>query len=39
MSLSNYIGEWSVVECGDGRFKLNRGGEEGENIILTKVCE
>ncbi len=35
MTLANYIGEWTVIECGDGFFKLKRG---EEIIVLTKMC-
>ena len=35
MTLANYIGEWTVIECGDGFFKIKRG---EEIIILTKIC-
>lgn len=35
MTLANYIGEWTVMECGDGFFKLKRG---EEIIVLTKIC-
>lgn len=36
MTLANYIGEWRVVECAPGRFKLKRG---DEYLILEKDCE
>lgn len=36
MTLANYIGDWDVIECGDGFFKIKR----GEEIIkLSKVCD
>ena len=35
MTLANYIGEWTVIECGDEYFKLKRG---DEIIVLTKMC-
>lgn len=35
MTLANYIGEWTVIECGDGFFKIKRG---DEIIKLTKDC-
>ncbi len=36
MTLSNYIGEWNVIECGDNFFKMKRG---EETIVLTRICE
>tara|TARA_R110000796_G_scaffold67449_3_gene154719 strand:+ start:37943 stop:39646 length:1704 start_codon:yes stop_codon:yes gene_type:complete len=36
MTLANYIGEWTVIECGDGFFKIKRG---EEIVILTKICD
>ena len=35
MTLSNYIGDWVIIECTLERFKLKRG---DEIIILVKVC-
>ncbi len=35
MALANYIGEWTVIECGTDRFKLKRG---EEYLIIEKVC-
>lgn len=36
MTLANYIGDWDIIECGDGFFKIKR----GEEIIkLSKVCD
>ena len=36
MTLSNYIGDWVIIECSLERFKLKRG---DEIIILVKVCK
>ncbi|AYN68954.1 hypothetical protein D1013_16990 [Euzebyella marina] len=36
MTLANYIGEWQVIECGEGRFKLKR---NTEVILLVMQCE
>ncbi|MBO0590378.1 hypothetical protein I2486_03070 [Cellulophaga sp. E16_2] len=35
-TLANYEGEWKVIDCGDGLFKLKKG---EETIVLTKSCE
>lgn len=36
MALANYIGDWNVIECGDGFFKIKRGDQV---IKLTKKCD
>lgn len=35
-TLGNYVGEWKVISCEDGLYKLKRG---EETIILTKSCD
>ncbi len=36
MTLANYIGEWTVIECAPHRFKIKRG---DEYLIIEKDCE
>lgn len=36
MALANYGGEWTVIQCADNLFKINRG---EETLLLTKTCE
>ena len=36
MTLANYIGEWTVIECAPYRFKIKRG---DEYLIIEKDCE
>ena len=36
MSLANYVGEWTVIECAPDRFKIKRG---DEYLVLEKDCE
>ena len=35
-TLANYIGEWEVITCGEGRFNLKR---NDEIIVLVMQCE
>lgn len=36
MTLTNYIGEWTVIECAPNRFKIKRG---DEYLVIEKICE
>ena len=36
MTLANYIGEWTVIECASERFKIKRG---DEYLVIEKYCE
>lgn len=36
MTLANYIGEWTVIECAPHRFKIKRG---DEYLVIEKSCE
>ncbi len=36
MTLANYIGEWTVIECRVDRFKIKRG---DEYLIIEKDCD